>query len=679
MRKLLFIFSIGVIQTILSGISASIPQSSADSLLSLLKGNPDTKEKSYIYVHLADLYADSTETAAIYWNQALTEAIKTKDQYITKLSLDMLLKQYAGKDSSKVKEYLSIAKQNLPEKHNTLFRSYMYCYDILAKIRKNNSSEIISQELRKLKQESQASMTPEKQIQWEFLTGVSLDYSSIMTHTYKEIPNAIPYMQRALDLLASFPLKDRIHFEELCHIELSDLYMYTRDKRAVDERKSLLELYILWDNMATDFKRIFQDDTAHYMNVYSSILYLTDILSKKEAEEYYQKYLQLARQKNCMDHTYDTSARYYQTIGDNKKAILYIDSTLQKEIYSPLNLIAIYDIKASLYNNISDYKNAYKTLKESNELRKSMNSETVHKQMVEMQTRFDVDKLQLEKIKLADKNKLFALVGIFILLLVFICWGMYQLIMVKRLQNMHIQMTAATEEAKKQSIKATESEKMKSAFLNSICHEVRTPLNSINGFSQILFDDSLDTSTRQECQQQIESNTIALTFLLDNMLELSQLVCSDALLPVQEINIDALCNREMEKLKKESEKPDIEYQIDGNRHECDIQTNGFYLARVMNNLLNNANKFTNHGIIRLSYHIDKEKRKVILSVSDTGIGIPADKQEWVFERFTKMDDFKPGTGLGLYVCRIIIQRLGGTINIDSSYTAGCRVIVTLPL
>lgn len=679
MRKLLFILSIGFIQTIFSVISASIPQNPADSLQRLLKGNQDAKERSFIYVHLADLYADSAEIAANYWDKALTESITTKDQYIIKLALDMLLKQYAGKDSDQVKRYLSIAEQSLPEKHNAIFRAYMYCYDIWAKIRKSSSLEIISQELSKLKKENQASMTPEKQIQWEFLTGVSLDYSSILTHTYEEIPQAIPYMQRALNLLASCPLKDRIHFEELCHIELSDLYMYTRDKRAVDERKSLLELYILWDNMAPNFKRIFQDDSSHYMDAYSSIIYLTDILSKKEAKEYYQKYLQLARQKNCMDQTYDTSARYYQTIGDYKTALLYIDSTLMKGNYTLLNRIAIYDIKASIYGNIGDYKNAYKTLKESNQLRKSANSEKVHRLMVEMQTRFDVDKLQFEKIKLADKNKLFALVGIFILLLVFICWGMYQLIMVRRLKIMHQQLIAATDEANEQSIKATESEKMKSAFLNSICHEVRTPLNSINGFSQILLDDSLERDTRQECQRQIETNTIALTSLVDNMLELSQLVCSNALLPVKRTNIEELCREEMEKLIKESMKPNIEYQIDEDQHTNDIQTNGFYLSRVLGNLLNNANKFTEQGTIRLSYDIDKERGKIMICVSDTGIGIPADKQEWVFERFTKLDDFKPGTGLGLYVCRIIIQRLGGTIGFDSSYTDGCKVIVTLPL
>ena len=102
------------------------------------------------------------------------------------------------------------------------------------------------------------------------------------------------------------------------------------------------------------------------------------------------------------------------------------------------------------------------------------------------------------------------------------------------------------------------------------------------------------------------------------------------------------------------------------------------LNQVLMNLLSNAAKFTEKGEIRLSCHLDSVKQQLIIAVSDTGMGIPPDKQEWVFERFTKIDSFKPGTGLGLYMCRIIISRLGGTIQVDSDYTSGCRIVICLP-
>lgn len=166
---------------------------------------------------------------------------------------------------------------------------------------------------------------------------------------------------------------------------------------------------------------------------------------------------------------------------------------------------------------------------------------------------------------------------------------------------------------------------------------------------------------------------------MDNMLELSQLVSSEQPLPVEFTDIYRLCVEEMAKLKETLHNPNIECIITGDKDEATAPTNAFYLSRVIGNLLSNSAKFTESGTITVTCNIEKEKRQLVISVTDTGIGIPADRQEWVFERFTKVDDFKPGTGLGLYICRIIIQRLGGQIRIDTGYTSGCKMVVTLPV
>ena len=134
------------------------------------------------------------ETAALYMNAAYNHVnalsmISISDNFVTgakssveerqnsftnmmKLALDMLIQRYSPKDKEKVEKYISFARQNLPEEHNTLFRYYLYCYNIWAEMRKNNSLETIEQELNKLKSESRGPMTPEAQIQWEYLTGV---------------------------------------------------------------------------------------------------------------------------------------------------------------------------------------------------------------------------------------------------------------------------------------------------------------------------------------------------------------------------------------------------------------------------------------------------------------------------------------------------------------------------
>lgn len=271
------------------------------------------------------------------------------------------------------------------------------------------------------------------------------------------------------------------------------------------------------------------------------------------------------------------------------------------------------------------------------------------------------------------------MIGIVVVLIILIGWGFYQSYMVKRLKKMHRELLIANEEVKKQSFKATESEKMKTAFLHSICHEVRTPMNSISGFSQLLLEDSLDDDTKKECQSTIQKNVDSLASIVNDMLELSELISSDSKFPVEHVNVHGLCVEEIEILRKKVENQSIECLIKGDDKFLEIPTNSFYLSRVIGNLLNNAAKFTEKGMIILEHKLDTEKRNLIITVSDTGIGVPHDKQEWVFERFTKMDDFKPGTGLGLYVCRNIIQRLGGGINIDPDYVGGCKVVISLPI
>ncbi|QIU97018.1 sensor histidine kinase [Bacteroides faecium] len=673
--------------SLISGILLMIPyilfatviSTPADSLQNLLKDCPDTGKRAVIYVHLADIYVDSINIAPAYWNKALTEAVKAKDEYITKLALDALVKSYAAKDKEKVKQYIDIAKRVLPESHNTLFVNYLYCYNIWMEMRKNNSLELIEQELNELKDEEVKAMTVEEQIRWEYLTGVSLDYLSLLTHAYREIGKAIPYIERALDKVSKFPMKDRIHFEILCRYELSDLYTATEDKKAADEINKMIELNREWNSLNTSFERKFLDESDYYMKQYSLIIFLGDLIDKKETQKYYEKYIGIARKKNKMKSTYETRARYYKTIGDYQASITYIDSTILTKQYEPEVLIPLYTVKAGLYYKMKDYKNAYLTLKEGNRLQTKNKSTKREQQMAEMQTRFDVSKLELEKMSLAYKNKQIALIASCILLIGLIAWSIYQRYMVKRLKKMHRKLMVANEEVKRQSEKATESEKMKTAFLNSICHEIRTPLNSIAGFSELITDDSLDTATRVEFKELILNNSTALLSMVNNILELSELVSSYEPLPVEPTDVYGLCVEEMEILKDRILNPDILCITEADKKEIIIPTNAFYLSRVIGNLLGNAAKFTEKGTITLTCRIDEEQGVLIISITDTGIGIPTDKQEWVFERFTKVDDFKPGTGLGLYICRIIIQRLSGSISIDSCYTKGCKVSVCLPI
>ena len=161
------------------------------------------------------------------------------------------------------------------------------------------------------------------------------------------------------------------------------------------------------------------------------------------------------------------------------------------------------------------------------------------------------------------------------------------------------------------------------------------------------------------------------------MLELSQLVSSESPLPVAQTDIRLLCAERLELQKQLGDNPAVEYVNEAGT-EIEIPTNAFYLTRVVDNLLHNAAKFTAAGRITLRCRNDEPRRTLQISVSDTCIGIPPEKQEWVFERFTKVDPFKPGSGIGLYLCRLIVTRLGGDIRVCPEYSGGCCIRIELP-
>ena len=663
-----------------AAISAPAGPSHADSLLRLLSKTHDAVGRERIYVQLADLSGDSLELAAPYWDAALAEARKSGDLYGCKDALDFLVRKFAGRDSQRAEKYIALADSILPGPRHALFRSSLYAYYIWKLMNDNNAVETVKHELDRLKTKIHNELSPEERIEWEFLTGLSLDFSSLATEAYDNIGKAIPYVEQALKKLEAYPLEERLHMERICRDELSELYMLSKDKRAEKQIQQCIDLHRAWLAMDDRFERPYRDTTGYTMRAYSKMLYLRELISKEKATQYYGKCMELARARGDLAEIYSTSARYYQYMEEYERAVAYIDSavTVYKRNGTKADFASIYAVQSWLYEHLGDYKNALEALRESNTIRHNDRVEEAQNSLAEMQTLFEVGQLELEKSRLANRMKFIALLAGGVLLLL-VGWSVYQYVMVRRLKQIRRQLTDANQEITRQSRRATESEKMKTAFINSMCHEIRTPLNAINGFSELLLDDTLDAHTRREFREQIRTNTTALTTLLENMLELSSLVSSEAPLPQTYTDIGLLCAERLEYQKRQSNNPQVEYIFKGGGEgPCIIPTNVFYMTRVIDNLLQNAAKFTAAGSVTLSCEKDDSQRRLRIRVADTGIGIDPDKREWVFERFAKVDPFKPGSGIGLYLCRLIVTRLGGEIRVCPEYRAGCCIDIVLP-
>ena len=553
-----------------AAISAPPKPAQTDSLLTLLPKTPDAADRGRIYVQLADLSGDSLELAAPYWEAALAEAHKAGDTYGCKDALDFLVRKFADRDTRRAEKYIALSDSILPGSRHALFRSSLYAYYLWKQMNDNNSIETVTRALEELKGKNYDRLTPEERIEWEFLTGLAIDFSSVTTEAYDNIAKAIPYVERALENLRKYPLEERLHLEKICHDELSDLYMLCKDKRAEEQIGQCIDLHRKWLAMDDRFERPHRDTTGYMMRAYAKMVYLRDLISRDKLNEYYQKCIGLARARGDMAEIYSTSARYYQCTGDYERAVAYIDSTITayKSKGIKADLAPIYATQSYLYEKMGDYKNALKAVRTTNNIRFNERVEEAQSSLAEMQTLFEVGRLEFEKSRLTGRIRFIALLAGGILVLLLIGWSVYQYVMVRQLKQIRRQLTDANEEITRQSRRAMESEKMKTAFINSICHEIRTPLNAINGFSDLLLEGDHDHDTRREFREQIWASTTALTTLLENMLELSRLVSSEEPLPLAETDLGLLCAERLQIQRELSPKPvgRVRPQGGGSRH-----------------------------------------------------------------------------------------------------------------
>ena len=260
-----------------------------------------------------------------------------------------------------------------------------------------------------------------------------------------------------------------------------------------------------------------------------------------------------------------------------------------------------------------------------------------------------------------------------VLLLLFVTWLLLRVQRLKRtLEEREGQLVVARE-------RAEESDMLKSAFLANMSHEIRTPLNAIVGFSSLMQSEELSQEERAEYCDIVVNNSEMLLTLLNDILDISSLECGKIRFNYASEEIVQICQHALMTTAHTRQEG-----VEG-RFECAVDsfmltTDAHRLSQILINLLTNAGKFTSEGSITLGVEIDKEHDEVLFSVTDTGPGIPPDKQEMVFNRFEKLEgNKKKGTGLGLAICRQIAVIIGGRIWVDPTYTGGARFIFAHPL
>lgn len=238
------------------------------------------------------------------------------------------------------------------------------------------------------------------------------------------------------------------------------------------------------------------------------------------------------------------------------------------------------------------------------------------------------------------------------------------------------------EELKEAKLKAEESDRLKSAFLANMSHEIRTPLNSIVGFSEIFDEPGLDSQTREYYGKIIKESSVHLLSIVNDVLDISKIETGQMNIKVGECKIYDLLNDLKNMLRIEANEKGIDLRLNANGHsDCIIHTDVQKLRQALTNIIQNAIKFTPSGYVE--FGLMKKDNCRMFFVKDTGIGIPDDCKEKVFQRFVQIESSTTrnygGTGLGLSITQKLVELLGGEIWFDSEVNVGSTFYFTLPL
>ncbi len=323
------------------------------------------------------------------------------------------------------------------------------------------------------------------------------------------------------------------------------------------------------------------------------------------------------------------------------------------------------DAIVQIYEKAGRWEEAFNAQKEASATRDSTINVVLSNNMMGIH-----DELSLyEARRQADRTKVIGLSAAIILLSLLII----SLVYLVQSRRKHLQ------ELTKAYQRATESEKMKASFIQNVSHEVRTPLNIISGFSQVIADPELTDSVeeRQHMSEMMQRSAHQITTLIDEIIGLSLIESTEKMRRDDTPCINRILRQtihEYEPIAKKGVTIRLESSLDD---DFTLKTNENMLKRILTALMENAIKYTEKGSILLNASATDDQLQI--TVEDTGCGIPKKEAERIFDRFVKLDSFKEGIGLGLPLSRKLAEQLEGSLKLDTSYTKGARFVLTIPI
>ena len=353
--------------------------------------------------------------------------------------------------------------------------------------------------------------------------------------------------------------------------------------------------------------------------------------------------------------------------GHVEKALKTIDSIVARD---PMTLNAAMRIHDAIGRKDLALEDAYRWV----HMQDSLNSELVNANLNEINVMLGTDKVQRKAMQERMMLMLAVIVLLALVVLLLVAFQVTRTHHLRQMEQKNKELEVALDEAK-------ESERMKTAFVQHISHEMRTPLNIITGNAQLIANPNieLDSDDRDNLLKGIDDNTVAMTNIVNDLLEMSLTDTKGRYNRDDEILVNVLGLHVLE-TKESKNKGRLELKFTTTLDdEYTVMSNYGAIERILIHLLGNAFKFTERGSVELSIRPTADGENVEFAVTDTGIGVAAEQQEKIFEHFYKVDQFKQGMGIGLSMARKVANGLGGSLNIDPTYKDGARFVLVIPV
>ena len=379
------------------------------------------------------------------------------------------------------------------------------------------------------------------------------------------------------------------------------------------------------------------------------------------------EYMELCRKETNLPHDYD---KPLQAMGEALNG--YYDQALQTiDRHIPLSILR-HEMRIHIFQMKGDKAAIVSELQQRAATCDSLNAINFDANLKEVAATNSMTQAQKNAEQHSSLMMKITLIMAFIIICMFAIWAYLHRRNQKKLERKNEQLSTALK-------MANETDQMKSEFVKRVSHEIRTPLNAITGFNDILNNTEIELpqEERQEVLNRISENVKAITGIVDELLQVANAESTQDYARYDTV----LCNQFLSDIiykRRNDVSANVELRYTTKvMNRFSIQTNAETLEKIVDHLIGNAIKFTQRGFIELN--CTQEDDNVLISLADTGSGIPADKQDEVFEQFAKADAFRQGIGLGLTVSRKMAQKMGGNLQLDKTYTGGARFILTLPV